>query len=184
MGRMTQGAVASASAALLVPVVAWLIGQHLQPPGYDPYRQTISALAAHGATDRWVMTAGLFLLGMAHLTTAALLPAIGLAGRSVLAFGGATTLAVAALPQPNPWHLVVAGLAFAAFTTWPALARAPGPSHRVAATAVLSGLLLWFGLQLGGGALLGFSERILVAAEAGWPLVVAIGLTKRARISR
>ncbi len=183
-------AVVSASLALVVPVIGWVVAANLQPVGYDPFRQTISALAAHGATDRWVMTLGLLLLGLAHLITATLLTAIGGPGRGCLAFGGAATVAVAALPQPNPWHLVAAGFAFAAFTIWPALALVPDLRGRVAATSVLGGLLLWFGLQLGSGALLGLSERILVAAEALWPLTVAVMLsrrsvvTKRSRVSR
>lgn len=183
-GRVSRWALMSSSAALLVPIVGWLIGQHLQPPGYNPYRQTISALAAHGARDRWVMTLGLFVLGIAHLITAALLTQVGRPGRGALAVGGAATVAVAALPQPNPWHLVAAGCAFAAFTSWPAVALVPGVRARVAATAVLAGALLWFGLQLGGGALLGFTERIVVAAEALWPLMVAILLARRSKFSR
>ena len=48
--------------ALLAPVVlvgGWLIAGALQPASYSPMRQTMSVLAGHSGTDRWVMTAAL-----------------------------------------------------------------------------------------------------------------------------
>src|SRR5271165_5736157 len=46
-------------AALLAPVVlvgGWLVAGALQPASYSPMRQTMSVLAGHSGTDRWVMT--------------------------------------------------------------------------------------------------------------------------------
>ncbi len=56
------GATASVTAPLLL-ITGWTIAARLQPHRYDAIRQTVSALAAHGASDRWVMT--LAFLGVA-----------------------------------------------------------------------------------------------------------------------
>jgi len=37
-------------------VCGWTIATRLQPPSFDPVADTVSELAAVGATDRWVMT--------------------------------------------------------------------------------------------------------------------------------
>ena len=42
----------------------------LQPVSYDPLRDTISALAARGAADPWVMTAAIAAVGACYLVTA------------------------------------------------------------------------------------------------------------------
>ena len=63
-------ALASAGAAPVLLVGGWTLADALQPPGYDPVRDTISALAALGATDRWVMTSALAGLGACHVVTA------------------------------------------------------------------------------------------------------------------
>lgn len=167
--------------APVAPVTAWCLAQFRQPPEYDWVRQTISALAARGAPDRWIMTVGLFVLGCAHLLTAAGLPEIGVPGRTALGVGGAATIAVAALPQPATGHLIAAGIALSVLAVWPLLARAPAARMRWTATAVLLVLLAWFGWQLRGGGQLGLSERILVAAEALWPLLAALAVTRRVR---
>ena len=52
---------------------SWVGGRwprHAQPPGYSPMRDTISALAALGARDRWLMTSALAGLGTSHIITA------------------------------------------------------------------------------------------------------------------
>ena len=61
-------------AALLAPVVlvgGWLVAGALQPASYSPMRQTMSVLAGHSGTDRWVMTAALLLVGSCQIATGA-----------------------------------------------------------------------------------------------------------------
>jgi hypothetical membrane protein len=154
----------------------WSLSQSRQPPGYDPITQTISALAEHGATDRWIMTLGLFAMGACHIATAVGLPEAGRSGRALLALGGGAVILVSLLPQPNALHPVFAGISFAALALWPAFSLVPARYIGLIATAILLGLLLWFGLQLNGGQYLGLSERVLGAAEAGWPLAVVLGI--------
>ena len=87
-------------------------------------------------------------------------------------------------PQPaggySAVHMVTAGLAWAAFTAWPlALAFSPRVEHRlrwasVTATAVLIVLMAWFTAQLTtDGTWYGISERVVILAQAVWPVVVA-----------
>ena len=129
----------------------WTLAAARQPHGYDAVRDTISALAARGATDRWVMTAALAGLGACHVITATgLRPAHG-AGRMVLAFGRCSDCLGRGVPEPSQGsseaHPEAASLALTSLAIWPAFAvrRVPGallltPTACVAATAVLLGL--------------------------------------------
>src|SRR4051794_5022699 len=88
--------------SVLAPILligGWTVAAWLQPAGYSSTRQTISELAGHGATDRWLMTAALVGVGLCHLVTAYGLGA-ATPGRLVHALGGLATLAVAAFPLP------------------------------------------------------------------------------------
>ncbi len=49
------GMVSSAMAPLLL-VGGRTVATRLQPPSFDPVADTVSALAAVGAADRWVIT--------------------------------------------------------------------------------------------------------------------------------
>jgi hypothetical membrane protein len=171
--------------AVIGPVAligGWSLAAARQPAGYDAVRDTISALAADGATDRWIMTTGLAVLGASYLATAAGLTDAAIAGRALLGVGGATTLAVAALPQPAAGHVPAATAAFIALALWPAVSRVPTPRAGLVATGALLALLGWLGLELDDGALLGLSERVLAGAEALWPLAVAAALSRRQRL--
>jgi hypothetical protein len=182
-------ALASAALAPVALIGGWTLAADRQPGHYRPLRQTISALAAEGATDRWIMTAGLATLGACHLVTALGLRPARPAGRWLLAAGGVSTLIVAAAPQPAhgsaPVHLVAATVGFAALAGWPlAAARDDGPvplGRRAGlfATAVLLALYALLGAEIGSGGLLGLSERLLAGAEACWPLVVVLLLRRR-----
>lgn len=188
-------AVLSSAAAPVVLVGGWLIAGAVQPAGYDPVRQTISALAAHGAHHRWVMTLGLAGLGLAHLTTAAGLRGIRPPARLVLAAAGLATLGVAAFSEPahgsSGVHAGFATTAFVLLALWPAMMRGDDPSLpwaqrapvALAATAVSLGLLLWFAVTLSHGPI-GVSERLLSAQQALWPLVVVATARRSARGAR
>lgn len=121
--------VSSASAPVLL-IGGWELAAVQQPGGFDPVRETISALAAHGATDRWIMTAGLAGVGVCHVITALGLRPAAPAGRLLLAAGGVATILVATWPQPatgdSTGHLAAASIAFPALSLWPALARRRG----------------------------------------------------------
>jgi hypothetical membrane protein len=189
MRRVRWWAVLSAGLAPVFLIGGWTLAARRQPHGYDPGRDTISALAGHGATDRWVMTAGLVGLGACHVITARGLRPAATPGRVLLATGGVATLLVAAFPVPragtSPAHFAAALAAFGALTLWAAAApprRSPDPPPwalrpvvSVPATVVLATLLGWFAIELfGDGAHIGRSERAVAAAQALWPLCVAL----------
>jgi hypothetical membrane protein len=156
----------------------WSLAESHQPPTYDPIQDTISALAAHGATDRWIMTSALAVLGVCHLVTASGLTESKPTGRALLALGGAATVLVALLPQPAAGHVPAAIVGFVALALWPAASRLPRRRSAYAATVALSALLGWLAIELRHGNLLGLTERILAAAEALWPLTVAVVLIR------
>ena len=52
----------------------------LQPPSFDPVADTVSALAAVGATDRWVMTLTFVVVAVCNIVAAAALRPAGPAG--------------------------------------------------------------------------------------------------------
>ncbi|MGC4848586.1 DUF998 domain-containing protein [Micromonospora sp. DT15] len=195
MSTVPRWALLSAGGAPLFLVGGWTLAQAAQPDGFDPVRQTISALAATGADHRWIMTVGLVGLGLCHLTTALGLVSAAPAGRALLALGGLATLVVGAFPQhptgDSTTHAVAAGVAFGALAVWPALAvpRRARPSldreHRhapafvrrlaLAAAVVLVALVGWFAAELfTDGAWIGLTERLAAAAEAGVPLAAVL----------
>lgn len=185
----------SAAAAPVALIGGWTLAASRQPPGYDAVRDTISALAAVDATDRWVMTGGLAVLGACHVVTACALSGADRGGRVVLAAGGAATLGVAALPlgragpmsQTDGPHGWVAGAAFLALAVWPLAAGDRGGTGawvlrrpvRVGAAATLLGLLTWFGVELAGDTdRVGLAERVAAGAQSLWPLLVVAGLRR------
>lgn len=189
MDRIPWWALASATAAPVVLGVGLTLAQARQPPGYNPTRDTISALASYGAADRWVMTSALAGLGICHVITATGLRPARTSGRMVLGGGGVATVMVAVFAQPahgnSRAHTAAATVALTALAVWPLLAarrrlRAPLLTRLVSAGAsvVLLGLVLWFAADLHGGER-GLAERAAVGAEALWPLAVVV-TTRRA----
>lgn len=170
---MRQTAWLSATAAPAFLIGGWSLAQSRQPRGYDALQDTISALAAHGAADAWIMTAGLAGLGASHLITAAGLHASGRAARAVLAVGGAATVVIAASPQPAAAHVPAATLGFLALAIWPAFTPGDLRAGRWFSVVLLV-LLAWFASALTIGSLVGLSERVLAGAEALTPLAVLV----------
>jgi len=188
--RIPWWALASSGAAPVLLGGGLALAQWRQPPGYDPVRDTISALAALGATDRWIMTSALAGLGACHLATALGLRPVPRTGRVVLGVGGVATVLVAAFPQPTEGnslsHTVAATAAFSALALWPLFATdldsgAPllRRSTSVAASAVLAALVLAFVAEVHGGHR-GLAERAAAGAQALWPLAVVL-TTRRAQ---
>jgi hypothetical membrane protein len=185
-------AVLSSACAPVLLIGGWQLAAVRQSGGFDPVRQTISELAARGATEPWIMTTALAGVGVCHMITAAGLAPSALPGRVLLALGGAATVAVAALPLPvtgdspahAPAHTTAASIAFTALSLWPALAARrgtkPGPAVWRCVAAGLLGLLSWFGLHyFGQRPGIGRSERVLAGAQALWPLVAVLLALRR-----
>ncbi len=108
---MRTWTLASAVAAPVVLAGGSVLAQSDQPPGYSAVHSSISQLAAYGAAQRCFMTATLALVRACYLVTAIGMTALNLVGRVLLIAGGVATSVVAALPQPNPAHVPVAGIA-------------------------------------------------------------------------
>lgn len=180
LGQMQPWALASAVLAPVALATGVVVGASRQPFAYSSVNNSISALAEHGASDRWIMTAALAVLGACYVVTAIGLTESNPAGRWLFALGGVATVVVAALPQPAAGHVPAASIAFAALAIWPAFSGLPTRRVGVAGAALLVALLGWFGWQLG-GQWLGLTERFLAGAESLWPLLVVIALMLRDR---
>jgi hypothetical protein len=176
-------AVLSSACAPVLLIGGWQLAAARQRGGFDPVRQTISELAARGATDPWIMTSALAGIGVCHAITAAGLRPAAAPGRLLLATGGVATVLVAALPLPltgdSAAHFAAASVGFSTLSLWPALAAwrgaAPGRAVGWSAAAGLLGLLGWFGVEfLGEGPRIGLSERVLAGAQALWPLTAVL----------
>ena len=179
----------AAGAAPVLLVCGFLVAAALQATSYDPIRDTISSLAARGATDPWAMTAGLIAVGICYLLTAFGLRPARHAGRAALAGGGVATLLIAAFPTPLHGYSRSHALAVIAASTtmcaWPVMAAHRRHRARVltippnaGATAVTFGLMMWFAFEIHGGEL-GLAERCAAVAPALW-LFPVVFMTRRA----
>jgi len=180
------GMISSAAAPVLL-IGGWTVAAGLQPR-FDPVADTVSALAAVGAADRWVMTLTFLLVGGCYVVTALALKPAKATGRLVLIGGAAAGMLVAANPEhPGGFgsvpHFVWACIGFAGLTLWPAGAAQCGPAVpwglrpavAGAAAAALFVLLAWFGAELVLGAgQAGLAERVMGGAQAAWPLAVVL----------
>ncbi len=192
MQRVPLWGLVSAVTAPIALIGGWTVAAARQHGGFDSVTGTISALAAHGATDRWLMTSALVVLGGCHLTTAAALRPAGRSGRAILAFGGLATLGVAAFPLPevgsSTAHKLAAGLAFGALAVWPLGAAqhppAPWALRRRTGVVAAGGLLAlvgWFVLSQQSDSAVGLAERAAAGAQALWPLAVVATLVRGQR---
>jgi hypothetical membrane protein len=186
--RVPWWGVLPAAGAPVLLVGGWTVAAALQPGSFSQVADTISALAAYGAADRWVMTAALFGTGACYVLTGLALRRAAMPGRLVLMAGGVATALVAANPETAGQggtvpHTLAAAAGFLALTAWPLLGRkqepeAPAllrPAACAGASMVLFALLVWFGVELStGGGLIGLAERMLAGAQALWPLAVIL----------
>ena len=184
-----------AAAAPALMVGGWTVAAGLQPRSFDPVAQTVSALAAPGAADRWVMTLTFLVVGACDFATGIALRPARTPGRLILMAGAVAGLLVAASPEqpgtnfPLP-HMIWAVAGCAALVAWPAGAWRRGPSVpwglrpavSAGAVVVLLALLAWFGAELiAGGGQAGLAERVFGAAQALWPLAVVASCRWAAR---
>ncbi len=188
----------SASLAPVVLIGSWTVAA-ARRSDFDSVRDTISALAALAAPERWIVTAGLTVTGACHLFTAAGLSEARPRGRVLLALGGVATLAVAAFPLPaahgtSTMHAISATTAFVALSVWPGVAAhsstraGSDPFGRrigYCATAVLVATLGAFVIALAAARYVGLAERVTAATQVLWPMaaVALIRLHPRARAS-
>jgi len=181
---------AGLSPALLT--VAWLAADVLQPAFYSPMRQTISALAGQGGTDRWLMTGALFLVGGCHLATAAGLTSVRWPARILLIIAGLCSIGIATSPVsadgPTSPHLAWTALGAVTIAIWPAAAgwrttqRPVIVSARGSAivTMMFVALLGWVVVEARYGSDLGLAERLTSSIQTSWPFVVALTLRRAA----
>ena len=187
------GVVSSAAAPLML-VSGWTIATRLQPPSFDPVTDTVSALAALDAADRWVMTLTFLLVSCCDVITGLALRPAGAVGRLILVAGSAAGTLVAVNPQPPGGgslpHATWASVGFVALAAWPGGAWRQGPSVPWAlrpavcagAVAVLLALLACFGAELVTGAgQAGLAELVLGVAQAVWPLMVVLSCRRPVR---
>jgi hypothetical membrane protein len=172
----------------VVFVVGLLAAQSAQPLP-DPWNQSASALSGLGATSPWVMAGTLVLVGaLTVLTALGLRPRVPATAWRLLAAGGAFLVVAGLSPQPvggySLVHMVAGALAWAAYTLWPLGLAASARVDRglrlasAAASLVLSVLVVWFTAQLvTDGTWYGLSQRIVILAQAAWPVVVALTVT-------
>jgi hypothetical membrane protein len=176
-----------AVAAPVLLIGGWTVAAGLQPH-FDPVADTVSALAAIGATDRWVMNLVFLLVGACYILTALALRPAKTPGRLTLIGGAIAGMLVATSPEhPGGFgsvpHFVFASIGFAGLTLWPIAAARRGPAvpwglrpaPAAAAVAVQFALLTWFGAELILGAgQVGLAERLVGTAQAAWPLAVVL----------
>jgi hypothetical membrane protein len=175
------------AAAVSAPVLligGFFVATAIQPASYSPVRDTISELAAQGATDWWLMTSALVALGFCYLLAALGLRPAGHVGRVLLGGGGVAVLLIALFRQPYrgyslPHELAVIAAALTC-CTWPAFAWHRGyparlltPAPSIAAAGVSLGLAGWYAIE-SHGALLGVAERCAAAAPPLWILAVVV----------
>ncbi|GHH94589.1 DUF998 domain-containing protein [Streptomyces capillispiralis] len=184
----------SSGCAPVLLIGGWAVAASLEGPAYDPTTQTISVLAAYGASGSWVMTGAFLALGACHLLTAWGLRAAATAGRVALAGGGVSALVVALVPAPSSGgslrHGSVAVVGFVLLAVWPLLAVDGGraapwalrPAPSILATAVMVAGAVWFLVEMHRNGAAGVAERVVTALQSLWPfVVVASCLHDRAR---
>jgi Protein of unknown function (DUF998) len=187
--------VASSAVAPVLLVSAWTFAAGVQRGAYNAVADTVSALAASGAADRWVMTLAFLAAGIFEVLTGLALKPAAAAGRLILMVGGAAGVLVAASPEPaggggSVRHMAVAAVGLAALAAWPAAARRRGPwvpwglrpAVSAGASAILAGVLLWFVAELmSGGGQAGLAERLLGGLQTLWPVLVIASCRRLSR---
>ncbi|MFE6200392.1 DUF998 domain-containing protein [Streptomyces sp. NPDC057838] len=192
MRSVPKWVLVSSGCAPVALILGWLVAASLQGSPYDPAAQTISVLAAPGASGYWVMTGAFVVLGVCHLLTAWGLRPAATPGRVALAAGGVSALAVAVVPAPSSGgslgHGSVAAVGFTVLALWPLLAARTGdavpwalrPVPSLGATAVMALGAAWFMIELHQHGMAGVAERAVTTVQSVWPFVVVLSCLRSA----
>lgn len=198
-----RGALWFGLVAVMVYVLAWLIGGWLRP-GYDPKTQAISELFELGAPwpSRGPLVAGLVLSGLAFLVLAPALdralPGVGRLGPALVLVAGLGTLGVVAAPCTpgcpgadtsgfDLWHTITAGGGYAALVlaplafAWRVRSHEPGLARwslLVGGSAAVLFLAHVLGLVPGAPGLL---QRVFNTLADAWYVLIAVWLLRRYR---
>ncbi|NED09768.1 DUF998 domain-containing protein [Streptomyces sp. SID6648] len=180
-------ALVSSGCAPVLLVGSWMIAQVRQGPTYDPAADTLSVLAAYGATSYWLMTGMLLVLGTCYVATAHALRQAALPGRVALAGGGLSALALTLVPAPSSGgaleHGAVATVGVVLLAVWPPLAAVRSGSPvpwglrldvSLAASALMFASALWFVAELQTARAPGVAERVVTFLQALWPFLVVL----------
>jgi hypothetical protein len=185
-------AIASAGLTPILLTAGWLVAGTLQPASYNPVRDTVSVMAGHAGTDRWLMTGALLLVGGCHLVTAAGLGAVRVPARVLLILAGVSSIGIAACPEPvvgsTPQHLAWTSFGAVIITVWPAFVARSGSAQPLilsrpgsaVVTVIFLALLCWLVIETQGGSYLGVAERLTSSVQTSWPFVVAVVLWRHA----
>jgi hypothetical protein len=185
--------VVSAGLSPVLATAGWLVADAVQPASYSPIRKTVSVMAGHAGTDRWIMTGALFLVGGCQLVAAAGLAGVGVPARVLLAVAGLSSIGIAASPEPatgsTSQHLAWTSLGAVVLAVWPAFVARRAPPRPLilssygcaVVTAVFIALLGWLVIETQGGTDLGLAERLFLSIETCWPFTVAIALRHASR---
>ena len=129
----------------LVFITSWVVAGSIRD-GYDPVHDAISRLAELGAPDRWIVTSGIVVFGVAVMVFGRMLPP--LAGWLAIA-AGLGSLAVATFPctegcpgsgtVTDVAHVIAAGAHYIALV---GMALFASRSRVVQAVVLLAGLVL------------------------------------------
>ncbi|CAL9651989.1 hypothetical protein SUDANB108_06669 [Streptomyces sp. enrichment culture] len=192
MRSVPKWVLVSSGCAPVALILGWLVAASLQGSPYDPAAQTISVLAAPGASGYWVMTGAFVVLGVCHLLTAWGLRPAATPGRVALAAGAVSALAVAVVPAPSSGgslgHGSVAAVGFTVLALWPLLAARTGdavpwalrPVPSLGATAVMALGAAWFMIELHQHGMAGVAERAVTTVQSVWPFVVVLSCFRSA----
>src|SRR5580693_4375549 len=192
-GPVPGWAVVSAGLSPVLITGGWLVADAFQPASYDPISKTVSVLAGHAGTDRWIMTGALLLVGGCNFVTAAGLTGVGRSARILLLVAGLSSIGIAVSPEPvvgsTPQHLAWTSLGAVTIAVWPAFTGRRGSPRpliltiRGAAivTAVSIALLAWLVIETQGGSVLGLAERLTSSIQITWPFIVALALRRAPR---
>jgi Protein of unknown function (DUF998) len=182
--------VVSAGLSPVLATAGWLVADAVQPASYSPIRKTVSVMAGHAGTDRWIMTGALFLVGGCQLVTALGLAGVRAPARILLAVAGLSSIGIAASPEPatgsTSQHLAWTSLGAVVIAVWPAFVARRAPPRPLilssygcaVVTAVFLALLGWLVIETQGGTDLGLTERLFLSIETCWPFAVAIALRR------
>ena len=189
-------AIVSAGLTPILLTGGWLVAGALQPASYDPIRDTVSVMAGHAGTDRWVMTGALLLVGGCHLVTAATSAPSGSRPGSLLILAGAVLYRHRHVPgAPGGLHSAASRLDLVRRGDHHSVAGFHGQARITAATDFepprldrrdrsVSRPAVLAGGRDPGGSNLGMAERLTSSVQTSWPFVVAVVLWRHAARSR